>query len=57
MPGGSKKMSMVYVAYLTLGVTLPFMLPAHMTQKVLNDSHTTTYKGRNNPRCIFARLI
>lgn len=57
MPGGSKKMSIVYVAYLTLGVTLPFMLPAHMTQKVLNDSHTTTYKGRNNPRCIFARLI
>ncbi|QLL32592.1 hypothetical protein HG536_0D01140 [Torulaspora globosa] len=51
------RLSLLYVSYLTLGMTLPFLLPAHMTQKVLNESHSTIYKGRSNPRCIFSRLI
>ncbi|QLG70613.1 hypothetical protein HG535_0A05540 [Zygotorulaspora mrakii] len=51
------KFPLVYVTYLTLGVTLPFILPAHITQKTINNTSTLGVKGRSNPRCLFARLI
>ncbi|GAV53672.1 hypothetical protein ZYGR_0AK01740 [Zygosaccharomyces rouxii] len=50
-PLSNNKMSMVYLSYLTLGLTIPFVLPAHITQKKLNDC--PYLKGKSTHRCIF----
>ncbi|GAV48759.1 hypothetical protein ZYGR_0N01640 [Zygosaccharomyces rouxii] len=50
-PVSNNKMSMIYISYLTLGLIIPFALPAHMTQKILNDC--PYLKGKSTRRCIF----
>ncbi|AQZ11670.1 YBR201C-A [Zygosaccharomyces parabailii] len=47
----SNKLSLLYLSYLTLGLTIPFALPAHMTQKIMNDCPVA--KGKSSPRCIY----
>lgn len=47
----SNRLSLLYFSYITLGLTIPFALPAHMTQKIMNDCPDA--KGKSSPRCIF----